>query len=169
MLLRFIVFVVVFTLLNIFSIKSFADINMKKADRLLVFKSKRLLILMSEGEIIKAYKIALGKNPVGPKTCAGDKKTPEGRYIIDSKNAESKFYKSLHISYPNENDILRSQRFCSSPGGEIMIHGLPNGKGKIGKMHRAIDWTDGCIAVTNNEIDEIWNLVPEGTPIDIKP
>jgi murein L,D-transpeptidase YafK len=166
---RVFIFLVIFVFIDTTFFKSLADISFKKSDRIVVLKSKRLMLLMSEGKIIRAYKIALGKNPVGPKTCAGDKKTPEGVYKIDSKKSDSKFYKALHISYPNEDDIRRSQKVCSSPGGEVMIHGLPNGKGKIGKLHRTIDWTDGCIAVTNKEMDEIWDLVPDGTPIEIKP
>ena len=140
-----------------------------QADKVIVIKSKRLLMLMRDGEILKAYTVALGKQPNGHKTNAGDKKTPEGSYILDSRNSGSKFHKSLHISYPNESDILNAQKLGVSPGGDIMIHGLPESLGIIGKVHRIFDWTDGCIAVTNSEIEEIWQLVPDGTPIEIKP
>ena len=140
-----------------------------KADKVVVIKSKRLLILMRDGEILKAYKIALGKQPKGHKTNAGDRKTPEGIYILDSRNPDSKFHRSIHISYPNESDILNAQKLGVSPGGAIMIHGLPDSLASIGKTHRTWDWTDGCIAVTNTEIEQIWRLVPDGTPIEIKP
>ena len=143
--------------------------TLQKADKIVVLKSKRLLLLVQEGEIVKAYKVALGKKPVGQKMCAGDKKTPEGTYTIDSRNADSKFHKALHISYPNETDLLNAHKKGVSPGGDIMIHGLPNHKTDIGALHRSFDWTDGCIAVTNSEIEEIWQLVPDGTPIEIKP
>ncbi len=140
-----------------------------QADKVIVIKSKRLLMLMRDGEILKAYMVALGKQPKGHKTNAGDKKTPEGSYILDLRNPGSKFHKSLRISYPNESDILNAQKLGVSPGGDIMIHGLPESLESIGKVHRIFDWTDGCIAVTNSEIEEIWQLVPDGTPIEIKP
>lgn len=140
-----------------------------KADKVVVIKSKRLLMLMKDGEILKAYKIALGKQPKGHKTNAGDRRTPEGNYILDSRNPESKFHRSIHISYPNKSDILNAQQHRVSPGGGIMIHGLPDDLESIGSVHRIWDWTDGCIAVTNSEIDEIWRLVPDRTPIEIKP
>ena len=140
-----------------------------KADKVLVVKSKRLLFLMRDGEILKIYKVALGKQPEGHKISAGDQKTPEGNYILDSRNPDSKFHLSIHISYPNESDMLRAQKSRASFGGEIMIHGLPHDLESIGKFHRIWDWTDGCIAVTNSEIEEIWRLVPDGTPVEIKP
>jgi len=140
-----------------------------KADKVVVIKSKRLLLLMIEGEILKTYKIALGKQPEGHKNKAGDQKTPEGNYIVDSRNRDSKFHLSIHISYPNRSDMLNAQESGLFPGGGIMIHGLPNGLKDLGKYHRIWDWTDGCIAVTNSEIEEIWRLVPDGTPVEIRP
>jgi murein L,D-transpeptidase YafK len=140
-----------------------------KADKVIVIKSKRILMLMRDGEILKAYKIALGKQPKGHKINAGDKRTPEGNYILDSRKPDSKFHKSIHVSYPNESDILNAKKRGVSPGGAIMIHGLPDKLEDIGKSHRTWDWTDGCIAVTNTEIEEIWQLVPDKTPIEIKP
>ena len=119
--------------------------------------------------VLKTYKIALGTEPVGPKTQQGDHRTPEGSYILDFRNTHSQFYKSIHITYPNPADRAQARKRGVSPGGSIMIHGLPNGWGRIGKMHLQRDWTDGCIAVTNEEMDEIWRLVPDGTPIEIKP
>jgi murein L,D-transpeptidase YafK len=141
-----------------------------KADKIIVIKSKRLMLLMNNAEILKAYRISLGKHPVGHKTRKGDEKTPEGIYVIDSRITDSKFYLALHISYPNDSDIKNAQGLGVDPGGDIVIHGLPNGLGKkIGKLHRLTDWTDGCIAVTNSEMVEIWQLVPDGTTIEIKP
>ena len=138
-------------------------------DSIIVLKSQRLMLLMKEGEIAKSYRISLGKNPIGNKTTEGDKKTPEGLYYIEYKKSDSKFYKALKISYPNEQDRQRSASLGVPPGGLIMIHGLPNDMESIGKFHRRIDWTDGCIAVTNEEIDEIWDMVPIGIPVYISP
>lgn len=140
-----------------------------KADQVIVVKSQRTLTLLSHGKVLRTYKVALGGTPVGAKEQQGDHKTPEGRYILDRRNAKSRFYKSIHVSYPNEQDKERAARRGASPGGDIMIHGLPNGFGWLGATHRAQDWTDGCVAVTNQEIDEIWELVPDGTPIEIRP
>lgn len=140
-----------------------------KADKVIVIKSKRLLILLRKGEILKTYKVALGKQPNGHKKQTGDKKTPEGKYILDSRNSDSKFHLSIRISYPNESDVLKAQKLGVSPGRDIMIHGLPDDLSKVGKLHSLSDWTDGCIAVTNSEIEEIWQLVPDGAPIEIKP
>lgn len=139
------------------------------ADRVIVLKKERTLQLMSQGKVIKTYKIALGGNPVGPKTREGDHKTPEGIYILDSRNPRSKFYKSIHISYPDTRDRAAARERGVSPGGDVFVHGLPNGFGWIGAEHRSRDWTDGCIAVTNQEIDEIWQAVDNGTPIEIRP
>jgi murein L,D-transpeptidase YafK len=141
----------------------------EKADKLVVNKSKRELLLYRNGTVIRSYKVALGKNPVGPKTRKGDGKTPEGAYTIGGRNAASAYHRSLRVSYPNAVDRERAKRRGVDPGGDIMIHGLPNGRGFVGAAHRLIDWTDGCIAVTNAEIEEIWRLVPEGTPIQINP
>ncbi|GAB6182501.1 L,D-transpeptidase family protein [Thermodesulfovibrio hydrogeniphilus] len=124
---------------------------------------------MKEGKILKAYRVALGKNPVGAKYAQGDGKTPEGRYYIVGRNPNSNFYKSLKISYPNERDIEKAIRLGVNPGGGIMIHGLSKNVEYLGKYHILDDWTEGCIAVTNEEMDEIWMLVAEGTPIEILP
>jgi murein L,D-transpeptidase YafK len=140
-----------------------------RADLVEVFKAKRELVLLSKGKVLKKYKVALGTHPVGPKERRGDHKTPEGRYILDWRNPHSQYHRSIHISYPNRDDIARARRLGVPPGGDVFLHGLPNGQGWIGAAHRAIDWTWGCIAVTNEEIDEIWNLVPDGTPIVIHP
>jgi murein L,D-transpeptidase YafK len=113
--------------------------------------------------------VALGGDPIGPKTRQGDHKTPEGVYVLDFRNAHSQFYKSIHISYPSEHDRVLARQKGVSPGGDVFVHGLPNGYGAIGAAHRLRDWTDGCIAVTNEEIDEIWKAVPDGTQIEIRP
>lgn len=140
-----------------------------KADKIIVEKSKRKLSLYSQNKLLKEYSIALGSNPEGPKTQEGDGKTPEGSYIIDARNSKSAYHLSLHISYPNEKDIEQANAKGVSPGGQIMIHGLPKGLGWIGSLQNMRDWTLGCIAVTNSEIEEIWKLVPDGTTIEIKP
>ena len=138
------------------------------ADKVVVIKSKKILILMNGDTVLKTYRIALGKSPQGPKRCQGDFKTPEGNYILDSKNSNSNFHLSIHISYPNNTDRKASQRLGCSPGGDIMIHGLPDKWDWIGKLHRLSNWTFGCIAVTSSEIEEIWRAVPIGTPIEIR-
>jgi murein L,D-transpeptidase YafK len=140
-----------------------------KADRIVVNKAKRELLLYRSGVLIRSYRIALGKHPIGPKMRQGDSKTPEGAYTISGRNAQSAYHKSLRISYPNAADRERAKRQGVEPGGDIMVHGLPNAQGFVGAAHRLFDWTDGCIAVTNEEIEEIWLLVPDGTPIQINP
>jgi len=140
-----------------------------RADRVLVFKKERTLQLLSHGQVIHSYKIALGGDPVGPKTMQGDHKTPEGIYVLDSRNAHSEFYKSLHISYPNARDRATARQKGVSPGGDVFVHGLPNGYAWVGASHRLKDWTDGCIAVTDEEMNQIWLAVADGTPIEIRP
>lgn len=139
------------------------------ADRIVILKSKRTLILYSNGKELKTYKVALGGQPSGAKTRQGDHRTPEGIYRIDGKNAHSRFHKSLHISYPSPQDRVRARKMGVSPGGDIMIHGLPDAYAYLGPLHRQYDWTEGCIAVTNPEIEEIWTLVPVGTEVEIRP
>ena len=139
------------------------------ADRVLVLKKERTLELLSHGRVIRSYKVALGGNPVGPKTRQGDHKTPEGTYVLDSRNAHSQFHKSIHISYPGPRDRAAARAKGVFPGGDVFVHGLPNGYAWVGESHRLKDWTDGCIAVTDKEIDEIWAAVENGTPIEIRP
>ncbi len=139
------------------------------ADRVVIEKQARRLTLMTKGQVLRQYKIALGGNPVGPKEKQGDNKTPEGTYIIDSRNHGSRFHRSLHISYPNEKDKKRAQELGVCPGGDIMIHGIKNGLSQVGEAHTTIDWTKGCIAVTDEEIEEIDKLVPNGTVVEIRP
>ncbi len=139
------------------------------ADKVFVIKNKRVMFLLREGEILKSYRISLGRQPLGHKVRAGDKRTPEGTYLLDYRNPNSRFHKGFHISYPNEADTARALRLGVPPGGDIMLHGLSSLREPLGKGHRREDWTDGCIAVTNAEIEEIWKLVPDGTPIEITP
>lgn len=141
----------------------------KKADRVVIVKSSRTMMLMSNGKVLKTYKVALSAPSIGGKERLGDDKTPEGLYTVDWKNAQSKFHLALHVSYPNVADKERAKKLRVNPGGEIEIHGLGAGFGYLGALHRQVDWTAGCIAVTNEEIDEIWKLVAVGTPIEIKP
>ncbi len=139
------------------------------ADRVLIEKKKRRLTLMSRGEVLKTYRIALGGNPNGPKERQGDNKTPEGTYVIDSRNRDSRYHLSLHISYPNEKDKQRAKELGVSPGGDVMIHGTKKGFSWAGEFHTKVDWTKGCIAVTDEEIEEIEKLVPDGTIVEIRP
>jgi len=140
-----------------------------QADKIVVLKSARSMTLLSGGKVLKTYKVALGSVPIGPKRVEGDHKTPEGDYVIDAKNAHSQFHLSLHISYPSAADQQRARSMGSRPGGAIMIHGLAKPFAYLGPLHRQTDWTDGCIAVTNAEIEEIWRLVPIGTRVEIRP
>jgi len=144
-------------------------IQIGPADKILIEKRERRLTLISKGEVLKTYKIALGGDPKGPKERQGDNKTPEGTYFIDSRNKDSQYHLSLHISYPNENDKMRAKELGVSPGGNIMIHGIKNGFSWVGDSHAEVDWTKGCIAVTNEEIEEIERLVPNGTIVEIRP
>ena len=139
------------------------------ADKILIEKKERRLTLMLRGEVLKTYKIALGGNPNGPKERQGDNKTPEGTYVIDSRNKDSRYHLSLHISYPNEKDKKRAKELGVSPGGDVMIHGIKNGFSWAGDFHTEVDWTKGCIAVTDEEIEEIEKLAPNGTIVEIRP
>jgi L,D-transpeptidase-like protein len=143
--------------------------SVAKADRIVIVKSTRTMTLMNSGQVLKTYKVALSAHSIGGKERVGDDKTPEGLYTVDWKNAQSKFHLALHVSYPNAADRERARKLGVDPGGEIEIHGLGASFGWLGSLHRQTDWTAGCIAVTNEEIDEIWKLVAVGTPIEIKP
>jgi murein L,D-transpeptidase YafK len=137
-------------------------------DKIVIVKSAHLMTLMSNGRPIKSYKVALGRSE-GVKVFRGDHRTPEGQYFIDAKNAASRFHRALHISYPNASDSLRAHHDGVDPGGAIMIHGVERQFAWVGPLQHDVDWTDGCIAVTNPEIEEVWRLVPVGTPVDIRP
>ncbi len=139
------------------------------ADRIVVEKEKHLLHLVAHGSIIRSYRVALGPHPQGHKQREGDGRTPEGIYRIDYRNPHSTYHRSLHISYPSAKDRQQATAAGIPPGSDIMIHGLGKQFGAIGKLHTAKDWTLGCIAVTNEEIEEIWKSVPNGTTIEIRP
>jgi murein L,D-transpeptidase YafK len=138
-------------------------------DRILVTKSARRLSVFREGNQIKMYRIALGRKPLGAKQEEGDMKTPEGIYKIDGRNPQSNFHLALHISYPSDEDDKRAVARGVSAGFDIMIHGIQNGRGWIGAFHRWKDWTAGCIAVTDEEIEELWRVIPDGAPVEILP
>jgi murein L,D-transpeptidase YafK len=138
-------------------------------DRIVVEKSTRRLSLFRDGNEIKMYRVALGRNPLGAKQQEGDAKTPEGIYKIDGRNPQSRFHLALHISYPSDEDKNRAAARGVSAGFDIMIHGIQNGRGWIGAFHRWKDWTAGCIAVTDEEIEELWRVTPDGTTIEIRP
>jgi murein L,D-transpeptidase YafK len=138
------------------------------ADRIVVTKSTHTMQLFAHGRVIRAYSVALGRSS-GKKLQQGDHKTPEGLYTIDERNQQSRFHLALHVSYPNANDRSAANAAHVAPGGDIMIHGLPPYFAWAGKLQSHLDWTDGCIAVDNAEIEEIWKLVPNGTPVEIEP
>ena len=139
------------------------------ANRVVVDKSARTLMLLRGDAVLKTYRVSLGGSPIGHKRQEGDERTPEGLYWLDARNPRSSAHLSLHISYPDAGDVAWARRRGVSPGGRIMVHGMINGLGWIGRLHRLADWTDGCVAVTNREMDEIWRAVPAGTPIEIRP
>jgi murein L,D-transpeptidase YafK len=138
-------------------------------DRIVIVKSTRTMTLEGHGHVLKTYKVALGGQPAGAKQQQGDHKTPEGEYFVDAKNAHSRFYMALHLSYPNAEDRKRARRLGVSPGGDVEIHGLGKQYGWIGARHLLTDWTDGCIAVTNEEIEEIFRMVLVNTRVEIRP
>ena len=155
---------------EIISLKKELFANQKgPADKILIEKKERRLTLFSKGKVLKTYQIALGGNPHGPKERQGDNKTPEGTYVIDSRNRDSRYHLSLHLSYPNKKDKKRAKQLGVSPGGDIMIHGIKNGFSWVGDLHTGVDWTKGCIAVTDEEIEEIDKLAPNGTIVEIRP
>lgn len=144
-------------------------LGMDKADFVVVKKSESRLYLMTEGRVIKKYPVSFGSNPKGHKYQKGDKRTPEGFYFLDYKKEDSAFYKSIHISYPNETDIKQAIKRGLDPGGMIMIHGQPNDHVQLSIASNKYNWTDGCIALTNKDMDEVWQAVEDGTPIRILP
>lgn len=141
-----------------------------QADFIAVDKKRRLVHLMQDGKIFRSYNSALGREPVGKKMYEGDNKTPEGLYFIDYKNSASEFHLSLHISYPNQDDINRARKAGKDPGGDIMIHGLPDSAFKrMFINHPKKNWTRGCVAVNDGEIEEIWGYVKTNTPVELCP
>ncbi len=168
---------IIAALLTVASVGAFAIWNMAPqtvavlpdVDKITVRKSARKLELYHNGKIVKSYTIALGKNPIGHKQMEGDSKTPEGKYFIAYHNPKSSYHLSLKISYPDEQDKFNAKKMGVSAGGDIMIHGLPNRAPFLGRFHNLTDWTQGCIAVNNYEIEEIYAAVKDGTPIEILP
>lgn len=141
----------------------------ERATAILVEKGARRMTLIRDGAPLRSYEVSLGRTPTGHKQQEGDARTPEGRYAVDFKNARSRYHLALRVSYPTAEERADAARRGVPPGGDIMIHGIRNGLGWLGTLHRALDWTDGCVAVTNSEIEEIWRLVEVGTPIEIRP
>lgn len=140
-----------------------------KADRVLVVKSERKLYLLRGDEVVRSFKVALGRQPRGTKERNGDGRTPEGEYYLDAANPDSRFHRSIRISYPSARDLARARANGANPGGNIMIHGVPAELLHWGADHWMFNWTEGCIAVTNDEMEEIWHSVDLGTPIEIRP
>lgn len=139
------------------------------ADRVIVRKSERRLYLMHGSSVLRSYRVALGLNPVGPKVQEGDSRTPEGHYQLTRRNPRSEFFLSILVSYPNDRDLQRARRNRLTPGGAIMIHGLPNELRREPTYYEKRDWTDGCIAVSDSDMLEIWLMTPPDAPIDILP
>lgn len=164
---KYMIFLIIFGLIGFYFWPEKSLDTSKKIDKIKVIKHERKLIVISNGEELKTYRISLGKEPIGKKEFEGDKKTPEGIYYINDKNPNSGYHLNLGVSYPNAEDRKHAEKNNKSPGGLIKIHGLKNGFGFIGKFHRLFDWTLGCIAVTNNEIEELYENVPIGTEIEI--
>ena len=156
------------TVLCLFPLFCWANVH-HHAHLVVVQKSARKLSLIRNGKAIKEYSISLGKNPVGHKIKEGDKRTPEGSYVLDWRKKSDRFFRSIHISYPNPQDLGQALERGVEPGGMIMIHGIPPVYDRVSGDLKERDWTDGCIAVTNEEMVEIWNSVPDGTPIYILP
>lgn len=153
----------------LFPLVALAEPDLPTADKVLVDKSERAMWLISHGKRYREYKISLGDNPIGHKQQQGDERTPEGNYVIDYRNPQSSYHLSLHITYPDKQDRDNARKKGVNPGGDIFIHGLPNGYDNMPLLFTGRDWTDGCIAVTSTEIEEIWRLVKNGTPIEIIP
>ncbi|HTU67748.1 MAG TPA: L,D-transpeptidase family protein [Steroidobacteraceae bacterium] len=144
-------------------------VELPVADRVLVKKSERRLYLMRGNDVLRAYRVALGLNPGGAKERAGDFRTPEGSYKLTRRNTRSDFFLSIQVSYPNEQDTKNARRNGWQPGGSIMIHGLPNDPRHAPDYYATQDWTDGCIAVTNADMVEIWMMTSDNVPIEIQP
>lgn len=143
--------------------------NVKKADAVLAIKSEHRLYLVSKGKRFASFPVTFGPVPKGHKQQRGDKKTPEGRYTLSYKNSNSKYYKSILISYPNKQDRANARKKGVDPGDNIMIHGQPNGWGWASPVLQNFLWTDGCIALSDKHMDQVWKAVNAGTPIEIRP
>ena len=143
--------------------------SLPAVDHVVVHKTERRMLLLHGTTVVRSYKIALGLNPVGQKERAGDYRTPEGRYYLTRRNPRSEYFLSIQVSYPNETDMKRARRNHWDAGGSIMIHGLPNQLKHEPKYYEISDWTDGCIALSNADMVEVWLLTPDNVPIDILP
>lgn len=139
------------------------------ADRVVIEKAKRTLTVYAGGKRLARFHVALGKQPVGAKLCRGDNRTPEGRYYLAGRKENSDYHRALRLSYPSPEDVERAREAGCEPGGDIMIHGLKEDWGIANKLHRRVDWTRGCVAVTNEEIEELWSLLPDGIAVEIHP
>lgn len=146
-----------------------ATVAEELADFVLVVKSERKLYLMRDDEVIDTFRVTFGSNPKGHKEHEGDGRTPEGRYVLDWKHSDSDFHKSIHISYPNTSDKIRAADTGVLPGGAIMVHGQKNGYGWLSPIAKYVNWTDGCIALSNKDMDIVWQKVQSGIPIEIRP
>jgi murein L,D-transpeptidase YafK len=140
-----------------------------RADEIVIIKHLRVLELLQHGHIIRRYPIALGPHPFGPKERAGDGRTPEGFYIIDYRTRDTPYHLALHLSYPNEIDRVLAREDHVNPGGDIFIHGMPARFGETDPVKFFRDWTEGCVSVGNLAIEQIWDAVPDGTEVVIKP
>jgi murein L,D-transpeptidase YafK len=141
----------------------------EQADKILVLKSERKLQLLKAGRVLREFEVSLGLAPVGPKQREGDYRTPEGVYHVETRNPSSDYFLSIKVSYPDAADRARAQAKGVDPGGQIMIHGLPNQPKYETQRYRGWDWTDGCIAVSNSDMVDIWLMTQESTPIEIRP
>ena len=140
-----------------------------RVDRVVVHKAERRLDVYAGGVLVASYPVSLGRHPVGPKQQEGDGRTPEGVYRLDYRKADSAYHRALHISYPSADDARTAQARGVTPGGAVMIHGMRNGFGWIGRLHRFVDWTNGCVAMTDAEMDQLWAAVPDGTVVELVP
>ena len=140
-----------------------------QATRVVIEKGEHRLTLYAGERRLAQFWVALGSDPVGPKECQGDNRTPEGRYYVAGRKQDSDFHRALRISYPAERDVERARQLGCKPGGDIMIHGLKNEWRRLGRRHLLRDWTRGCVAVTNEEIEKIWAMVPDGAEVEIRP
>ena len=155
--------------LMLLAFQSAGAADIQKADEVLVVKSEKRLYLLKDGERYASFPVVFGGDPKGHKEQQGDQRTPEGRYTLDYKNANSNFYRSIHISYPNRQDRAHAQKLGVDPGGDIKIHGQANGWGWASPVMQLFSWTDGCVALSNSNMDKVWEAIDPGTPIEIRP
>jgi murein L,D-transpeptidase YafK len=157
------------TILSAFLAYTGSASGQPKADQVLVVKSESRLYLIKEGDVFASFPVSFGGDPKGHKQERGDGRTPEGCYVLDYKNPNSSFYKSIHVSYPNAQDRRTAQKRGAEPGGDIMVHGQPNRWGWVSPVLQLFNWTNGCIALSNTNMDHVWDAVDVRTPIEIRP